>query len=427
MRLLLLFIIVTLIPMISSRSTSVSKVIESLGQNRLKHPSCMNSWIESNKNLQREIQQYFEQLLGPEIEQEYVEKGCHRIVVFNGDDNSFADVIFRFFSLLLWQRRLYHHSCLEKLLLNESTILIKNDGKETWIHQIVDKINEAVHHNIVISESFPPKPSTSHVHLVRLGQNDLSFFHASDALLLTNHLLHRPLCHYHGEKEKILQERVRISLVDQRILNLEDIKKDVFRSDWISYETEFDVMSFDGKSFEDQVKDSAATDIMIGVHGTAFTSSVFMKPCSVVIEVHPWFFNARLTRSSNVLHYTWMESLENSIQPTQNLYSEDCSKVLESCIQEYYNIRSHTSSNNKTFHDFIGKNSSYANTHLISDSSGQYDPLISKCMVTRDSGACIQYATAATISIPKLLAIIQTALRDRKYCIMDHPYYTTVS
>lgn len=247
-RLLLLFIIVTLIPVISSRFTSVSKVIESLGQNKLKHPSCMNSWIESNKNLQREIQQYFEQLFGPEMEQEYVEKGCHRILVFSGDDNSIADVIFRFFSLLLWQRRLYHHNCLEQLLFNQSMILRSNDGKETWIGQIIDKINQAVHHNIVISESFQPRPSTSQIRLVRLGQNDLNFLHASDALLLTNHLLHRPLCHYHGEKEKILQERVRITLVDQRILNLEDIKKDVFRSEWISYETEFDVMSFDGKS-----------------------------------------------------------------------------------------------------------------------------------------------------------------------------------
>eukprot|EP01040_Poterioochromonas_malhamensis_P013123 gene13123-14407_t len=119
---------------------------------------------------------------------------------------------------------------------------------------------------------------------------------------------------------------------------VEDIKKDVFRSDWISYETELKVMNFDGKSFEDQVKGTADMDIMIGIHGAAFTNVVFMKPCSVLIEVYPWFFHGwnffdRFTRSSEVLHYTWMESLENSIQPTQNSYLEDCSKVLESCIQ----------------------------------------------------------------------------------------------
>lgn len=88
-------------------------------------------------------------------------------------------------------------------------------------------------------------------------------------------------------------------------------------------------------------------------------------------------------------------------------------------------MRSHTSSNNMTFDGFIGKNSSYANTHLIIDSYGQYDPLISKCMITRDSGACVKYAVGVTLSIPKLLSIIQIALRDRKYCIMNHPYYTT--
>eukprot|EP01040_Poterioochromonas_malhamensis_P011574 gene11574-12624_t len=418
-RLLLLSTIVTHFTVISSRS--ISKLIGSFGgQNKLKHPSCMDSWIESNKNLRKDIQQYFGRLLGPEIEQEFGERGCHHIVTTTSDDNYFVDVIFRFFSLLVWQRRFYQHHCLEKLVFNES--MLRNDGKETYIRQIVDKINQAVHLNIVISESIS-------FGRIQLGQNDLNFLHASDAFLMTNHLLNRPLCLYHGEKEKILQDIVRITLLNQRILNIEDIKKDVFRSDWISYETEFKVMSFDGKSFQDQVKVSADTDIMIGIHGAAFTNAVFMKPCSVLIEVYPWIFNGwnffdRFTRSSEVLHYTWMESLENSIQPTQNSYSEDCSKVLEPCIQEYYNMRSHTSSNNMTFDGFIGKNSSYANTHLIIDSYGQYDPLISKCMITRDSGACVKCATGITLSIPKLLSVIQIALRDRKYCIMNHPYYT---
>lgn len=280
---------------------TIPEVIQALGKIKVdvKHPSCMNSWIESANNRSKDIQQYFQVLLGSEIEQEFQQRGCRHIVAVTGDEHfynpwlahfpHYADVLFRFFSLFVWQRRFYEHNCLQKLMLNESMTLLWNvlDQEHTWIHRITSYLNQVIGDNVLISESFPSE-LVPKLHLIRLGLTDFNFIHASDALLMSNLLLNRPLCYYYGEKVKILQNNLRIAIVTRptrSILNTEDIVKYLFhRRFFSSHQVKVEVMSFDGKSFEDQLKDASETDIMIGIHGAAFTNSVFMKPCSVLIE-----------------------------------------------------------------------------------------------------------------------------------------------
>lgn len=427
---------------------TIPEVIQALGKIKVdvKHPSCMNSWIESANNRSKDIQQYFQVLLGSEIEQEFQQRGCRHIVAVTGDEHfynpwlahfpHYADVLFRFFSLFVWQRRFYEHNCLQKLMLNESMTLLWNvlDQEHTWIHRITSYLNQVIGDNVLISESFPSE-LVPKLHLIRLGLTDFNFIHASDALLMSNLLLNRPLCYYYGEKEKILQNNLRIAIVTRptrSILNTEDIVKYLFhRRFFSSHQVKVEVMSFDGKSFEDQLKDASETDIMIGIHGAAFTNSVFMKPCSVLIEVYPslfhgWFFFDRFTKGSDVIHYPWMESLENTIHPSFNSHSK-CSKILRSYAKEYYDrllYRDHTTSRRwKLRHNILGKNSSYLNNDLIIDDFKQYNSLSFKYMTNYECSECVKFPIGVTITIPKLFDIIQQALKVRKQCIMNHPYY----
>jgi len=52
------------------------------------------------------------------------------------------------------------------------------------------------------------------------------------------------------------------------------------------------VAFFEKKSFHQQAQLMRQTDVLFTVHGAAVVNIVFMRPCSVVIEVFPWVYHS---------------------------------------------------------------------------------------------------------------------------------------
>lgn len=451
----------------------------------IQHPNCMKTWIDKDIQFNKEMKEYFHHLLGVKIEEEFL-TGCKHLIVLTGNDlimplyshhfPHFADVIFRFFSLLLWQNRIYPHSCLQKLMINNTRGLhatweaINYDF--TWIHRIAIKLNQIARSNLFISDEYPPE-KVSHSLPIVLTQpaKDWNFVHPSDAFYLTNLLLHRSPCYLHGAKNEILKKPLKIIVVnrrDRKLLNsnnlLAVLHETLIQENLLQQETVLDIVEFEDTTFDEQVHLMSETDIVIGVHGAAMTNLVFMKPCSVAIEIYPWLFHGwyffdRFAKGSDVLHYTWMEPLEHTIHnhktPTQLSDGSiaDCQNTIQEFEKEYNQIYfNHTTIPNHSFRHKLRQRSrknlyqsswsspTSSSSNSSSDSRYYYNgsttsftiddyynmsSLTTKCMLHPTCNICVRFPLGIIVTLQKMVQTFKQALNDRQICIENHPYYTS--
>jgi hypothetical protein len=82
----------------------------------------------------------------------------------------------------------------------------------------------------------------------------------------------------------------------------------------------FTASLFEDTSVASQVETMRGTDVFLSIHGAGFTNVVFMRPCSVSIEVVPFgyglppnnLFFAAAAKSVDVFHYTWIAEQHNT-------------------------------------------------------------------------------------------------------------------
>ena len=202
-------------------------------------------------------------------------------------------------------------------------------GKSTWVTQLIEVMRRPLG-DFLISDNDAYRFG---IKIFDSGAEDLRertgvwFLHPSDAAWLTSNVLNIDICTHF----RIPLTSIRAVVLQRQnyrsILNLPEIEMEIStippRAGGIAVSTVF----FDSMSFKEQAEAMLTADLLISVHGAGMTNIVFMKPCSVVIEVLPFgfvgpgkdhllrlggYFGA-LAHGSDLIFLQYMESKGNSI------------------------------------------------------------------------------------------------------------------
>jgi hypothetical protein len=104
------------------------------------------------------------------------------------------------------------------------------------------------------------------------------------------------------------------------------------------------VVNFEKKSFHQQAKIMRSSDIFINVHGAAMTNIVFLKPCSIVIEIFPWSYHSPeyysgLAKRAGLIYYEWQEHYHNTDLFIDKESEEKCADAFNKVLRiSKYNI-----------------------------------------------------------------------------------------
>ena len=202
-------------------------------------------------------------------------------------------------------------------------------GKPTWVTQLIEVMrhplggflisdHDAVRMGVKIFESVADSLRE---------QTGLWFLHPSDGAWLTSHVLNIDICSHFRTRSKAVRAVVLQRHNYRSILNLPEIESEIQSISRNTGDISMSTVLFDSMSFKEQAEAMFSTDLLISVHGAGLTNIVFMKPCSVVIEILPFgfvgpgkehllklggYFGA-LARSSDLIFLHYMESKSNSI------------------------------------------------------------------------------------------------------------------
>jgi hypothetical protein len=385
----------------------------------------MDNWRQSqSEQIKTYMKTFFEPVLSTMIT---ADNKCNTesIIAITGDSAAVLPWFLRFYSILLWQKDVFHLTedpCARYFVIPDELANFWEwlRLEDSWIRGFTVKLNNLFGKPLLYSNSsFQSSSLQKSIHTVATKWSDQMVLHPSDAVLLTHNLLQKNPCLLHGQRLAILQKPLNIIIINRRekgMLNLDQIHetttfttlpgKQANKQSYFPLNT-VEVKFFDALSFKSQVKLLYDTDIVIAIHGTALTNIIFMKPCSVVIEIFPWLlhdyrFFASLGKSVDILHYDWMESPENTKRLDRENYSKHC--------QNYVNHFEKLTNTTKHFQDYTGD--FYA-----------HESLTSRCM--RDSAChdCMKKIQGLDVDLPKLQKVLSIALEDRRKCISEHPFY----
>lgn len=109
-------------------------------------------------------------------------------------------------------------------------------------------------------------------------------------------------------------------------------------SSFTGYEHTASVTYFEKKTFHQQARLMRNADIVITIHGAAMTNIVFLKPCSIVIEVFPWVYHSPdyyggLAKRAGLLHYEWQEHYLNTDLFLDQESEAKCSEVFNKVLR----------------------------------------------------------------------------------------------
>lgn len=408
------------------------------------HPECMKEWI--NKTISKP-NEFFKKVITP-LEKYFLNSNgqCnenHHVVITGNKLTMaswfvhfphFAEVYFRYYSILLWQETFYPNTknpqtgapCIKYLMVNSSNNLFWKHTlhKTFWNHEMITRLNHAFGYNTLISNTYPPEYAHEHYQPITISTPDeYDFLHPSDAMVLTGSVLQKDPCEYHKKGNQLLTEEMNMLILnrpERGIMNIQEVrqflqtfaKETSFINKKTNQKVQYKIkqvteQDFNVLSFQDQAKMLNKMDIVFGVHGAAFTNIVFMKPCSVLIEVLPWLFHGwkffhRFTNTTDLLHYEWMEGAENSVRYPQEKEKPECVKLME---------------------DMKAKSLTPEYSKIPLDDIYSVYSVVHVCMTDMTCSICSRSIKGIQVSIPKLQEQLQQSITDRFECLKTHPFY----
>jgi hypothetical protein len=444
--------IVTKIYFFQEKSFRISSAIATLNppitagnlRHSIYHPKCMDKWVDSSDfesiehYVKSKFHDYHDDLFNPTLEggrrcssTSEIKFSAPNRESFFGHFPHFSEMYFRFFSLLIWQNRVFelnYESCVHSFQIDMNVRKFWNEitFEKGWNRNIISKINEASGYN-TISSNVDELLSLSKSSVITLKNREGYFLHPSDAVLLSSIIRNENPCELAGQSRSLLSHPLKITILNRsltrKVLNVDNITHVIHEvsqnHSLFSYShrkgfstrvprgiSNITVINFDDKPFSHQVKIMHDTDIIISVHGAGLTNLVFMKPCSVVIEAMPWLYNVpsyytQFSKSSDILHYSWEEGPETSVFNPGLLYNFEIG-VCERIMRQYRRY--------------------YA--------SGKYtaEELDDMCYFDGGKGtgvcrSCARQVEGLIFSLNKLQETLELAIKDRAKCIRNHPFY----
>jgi len=170
------------------------------------------------------------------------------------------------------------------------------------------------------------------------------------------------------------------------------------------------VAYFEKKSFHQQAQLMRQADVLLTVHGAAVANIVFMRPCSVVIEVFPWVYHSPeyytgLAKRAGLIYFEWQEHYHHTDLFTDSLSEVRCKEVFNQVVRiSKYNIHG-------------------GDTLTQADS----DRANHACFSVENCRMCAQYYAikGVTVSQDRLSTILQQAVSLRQRCIAENPLYNS--
>lgn len=193
---------------------------------------------------------------------------------------------------------------------------------------------------------------------------------------------------------------------------------------------------FEKLTFRQQVAMMHSVDVAIAVHGAGETNIAFMKPCSVVIEIFPnGFYIPNYFRSlamkAGLLHYSWQESVENTIRTKSFQERSYCKDIITDLYHKRFQLQlnhSDPSNTNQNYHERIQLQTPSKTTTVENPMDKDHDEqLLFACFQNGKCRSCAREADGVLVNHAILRSILQQAIQDRINCIAEHPYYADTS
>lgn len=418
-----------------------------------RHASCFKTWIDSNQSFPYAFYDHsvIERYVKTKLESSVIEKlpdsqyqcmpmastvafACPSREHFFQHFPHFIELYLRIFSMILWQPNVFpglNISCVHRFMISGRETMFWSDSlssPNSWIRDLIYAVNrQSGYDTLAVDASCDDISAVRHI--IVMQEREYYFLHPADALMLTSSVLGNNPCEYHGQVDSILREKPSVMILsrknNRRIANLEAVKqyisgfttslaltyvrprrassgkKHVVLTNKNVTVGEVLLRDFEGLKLLEQATSMRHTDILVTIHGAAISNIIFMRPCSVVIEVLPWLYNVpnyfgNLTKHSGILHYSWLADPEHSV-PDFSIpeYKNDC--------QQYWKkyLRLH-----------------HENRTTVEDLSEQ-------CYWKEKASCRSCFRSVDQIVLPEnvVLPLFQRALVERAECIANHPFY----
>jgi hypothetical protein len=206
---------------------------------------------------------------------------------------------------------------------------------------------------------------------------------------------------------------------------------------------------FEEMNFLQQVTNFYQTDILVTMHGAGMTNLIFMKPCSIVIEITPFGFHSNaldaFTIQSDILHYGWQEDYAHTVYKNafeSRSYCKDVVKEMlmtgnkdannghrglsspaeEGWILQGRQNRRLTGKDGKKHSKFLppGETTNTRPDRLFPEFNAVYSD---RCYEDGVCRSCTREVDGVKVTVEKLLRVLEVSIEDRKQCIMRHPFY----
>jgi hypothetical protein len=400
-------------------------------------PKCMNHWLEGKRG--QRVSQYIDDFFKDVKHLIYDSKtgecipnhsvvlaGTHNVMHdYFGHFPHFALIYFRFYSTLLWQQRRFNvnHPCVTRYSVNETSPVFWNsiESNETnmWMKNALMTIHNVFDINSITTDYFQSKENHTVVYMPWMK---VIYLHPADGLLLTSTLLRTNPCLLYNSSTKLINQHLNILILTRKDFDRLLLNADEVQNYLLDHQKELNLSInnismgvFEGLSLKEQVQTMVDVDIFIGVHGAAFTNTIFMKPCSIVIEVFPWLFTAfaffnPFFRGSEKLHYSWMVDYNQ----TQRFHDDREPSYCPAVVRHYFSLQRVFQRLNPTYYNQLHHNMSYFySSHSLS----------ARCLKDWRCEKCTRTVLGVNISVEILAEKLQQALIDRQKCIAQNEFY----
>ena len=260
--------------------------------------------------------------------------------------------------------------------------------------------------------------------LIRSLESSKISFKSLNALILSSLVLGDSPCALYRAAHRLLDNRPNILIINRlktrRMTNVNHLFQEISEMNVGNVST----TQFEDKSFIQQARMLYESDIVITVHGAALTNTIFMKPCSIVIEASPWLYDSKyfesLAKNADLLYYGWMEGPLSSAPNT----------LTRSYIQGM-RCRGILKKHNETAMDLMIKEGSegmklqHTEKHVVNDSISIPNTLSAIKHIYCEDNECRSCAKDMDIimSLYRTRNTLKQALMERKQCIINHPLY----
>ena len=260
---------------------------------QLQLPACLATWRDSRPIRHAPLLQSLQQFCRSSNKSKVAVGSRQRYSAFH--QPHFAEYFFFYISVLIEMAhsssdcRQIYFSVLEDIPEFWNDVL---KGKQTWVTQFIEVMRRSLGDFLIADDDayrLGIKIFDSGAENLR-EKTGVWFLHPSDGAWLTSHVLSIDICsHFHTPltptRAVILQRENYRS-----ILNLPEIEREILTASPIPGSVAVSTVFFDAMSFKEQAGAMLTADLLISVHGAGLTNIVFMKPCSVVIEILPYGF-----------------------------------------------------------------------------------------------------------------------------------------